>query len=266
MAERKVNRVGKYKPVPISAAKKLAQDYAKDQVIILTWDAAHGMSHVTTYGRSVEDCAQAAEGGNRLKKALGWPDELCHAVPKRESHLRSDLAAALKRAEEAEAKLAAERQRADQFEARCVAETKAWNRREMDMMTLRDELAAERAANAALLHAAQAFVEGEGIAILSAVSQACAETDEDYPKDPSIPLPRSVADDGGWAVGRARQLAQAVSTSPSDALQAIRAAMSSFRGALDSYYSAAELRDAYATAEEALQGLEKIFGEVDRQP
>lgn len=73
----------KYKPIPISVAKEIAKKYDKDQVIVLTWDKTFGMSHVTTFGKSIEDCAQAAEGGNKLKRVLGWPEELCNEVPRR---------------------------------------------------------------------------------------------------------------------------------------------------------------------------------------
>jgi hypothetical protein len=52
-------------------------------VIIVTWDAAHGKEHVTTWGQDAEQCRQAAMGGNRVKQALGWPDALCHAEPRR---------------------------------------------------------------------------------------------------------------------------------------------------------------------------------------
>ena len=75
--------MSKYKPIPIAAAKRIAEDYDKDQVIILTWDAAHGQTHVTTYGKTLRDCEQAAEGGNKLKKVLSWPEHLCNATPSR---------------------------------------------------------------------------------------------------------------------------------------------------------------------------------------
>lgn len=73
----------KYVPVPIGAARKIAEEFDKDQVIVVCWDKAHGKTHVTTYGKTIEECEQAAKGGNLVKKALGWPDELCHAKPKR---------------------------------------------------------------------------------------------------------------------------------------------------------------------------------------
>lgn len=73
----------KYKNIPIAAAKRIAKDYDKDQVIIVTWDKEHGMMHVTTYGKSLIACEQAAIGGNLIKKTLGFPEEDCNVVPAR---------------------------------------------------------------------------------------------------------------------------------------------------------------------------------------
>ncbi len=75
--------MGKYKRIPVTAAKEIAKKYDKDQVIVITWDKAHGMMHVTTYGKTVEDCKQAAEGGNKLKEVLGFPEVLCKTEPAR---------------------------------------------------------------------------------------------------------------------------------------------------------------------------------------
>jgi hypothetical protein len=72
------------KRIPISAAKRIADDYGQSQVVIITFDKdAGGITHVVTYGRTVEECAQAALGGNFVKKALGWPEAECRAVPAR---------------------------------------------------------------------------------------------------------------------------------------------------------------------------------------
>jgi hypothetical protein len=73
----------KYKAIPISAARDIAKAYGKDQVIVVAWDQAHGKQHVTTYGKTAAECEQAAEGGNRVKRALGWPENLCSARPAR---------------------------------------------------------------------------------------------------------------------------------------------------------------------------------------
>jgi hypothetical protein len=60
------------KGIPIRAAKEIAEKYSVKQVILVTWDGESEC--VTTYGKTVEECEQAAIGGNRIKKALGWPD------------------------------------------------------------------------------------------------------------------------------------------------------------------------------------------------
>jgi hypothetical protein len=72
-----------YKEVPIEAAKEISEKYDKSQVIIASFDKVHGVTHITTYGQSRDDSEQAGNGGNFIKKALGWPDELCHAKPER---------------------------------------------------------------------------------------------------------------------------------------------------------------------------------------
>ncbi len=69
--------------IPIEAAKRIADEYDQNQVIIVTFDKQTGETHVVTYGRTIEECKQAAQGGNFVKKALGWPDSICHAVPER---------------------------------------------------------------------------------------------------------------------------------------------------------------------------------------
>jgi hypothetical protein len=83
--------MGKYKNIPIAAAKRVAKEYDKDQVIILTWDKAFNKTHVTTFGKTMEDCDQAAEGGNRLKKALGWPEEMCKDEPSRVKKMKAEI-------------------------------------------------------------------------------------------------------------------------------------------------------------------------------
>jgi hypothetical protein len=61
----------KYKPIPIAAAKRIAQQYDKNQVVIIAQDEAHQKQHVTTYGKSLEDSREAAKAGNYFKKILG---------------------------------------------------------------------------------------------------------------------------------------------------------------------------------------------------
>jgi hypothetical protein len=71
------------KRIPVKAARKIADEYGQSQVILITWDRVTGKTHVVTYGRTVEDCKQAAAGGNAMKRFMGWPEELCNAQPAR---------------------------------------------------------------------------------------------------------------------------------------------------------------------------------------
>lgn len=79
------------KRIPIATAKRIADEHGQKQVIVVTF-GDDGITHVVTYGKSVEDCDQAAIGGNFVKRALGWPDELCHAESSRVKRMRGEIA------------------------------------------------------------------------------------------------------------------------------------------------------------------------------
>ena len=81
----------KNKRIPIKVCKQISKDYGMSQVILLCYDKNDNRTHVVTYGKSVKDCKEAADGGNKLKKVLGWPEELCKAVPKRVSNEKKIL-------------------------------------------------------------------------------------------------------------------------------------------------------------------------------
>jgi|CXWL01.1.fsa_nt_gi hypothetical protein len=70
------------KRIPIQVAKDLAKAQGLKQVIITAFDH-DGREHVVTYGVTKIDCAQAAQGGNFVKAALGWPGTKCGEVPAR---------------------------------------------------------------------------------------------------------------------------------------------------------------------------------------
>jgi hypothetical protein len=72
--------------IPIKAAKEFARAYGLRQVILCAWDGER--THVVTYGASVEDCDRAAQGGDRIKAALGWPETL-NTVPSRVAALQA---------------------------------------------------------------------------------------------------------------------------------------------------------------------------------
>lgn len=73
----------KPKKIPITTAKDIANNLHYDEVIIVGCHYETGIQHVTTYGKSVASCENAAKGGNAIKKLLGWPEDKCNAVPKR---------------------------------------------------------------------------------------------------------------------------------------------------------------------------------------
>lgn len=76
--------------LPIAVARAISEKWLCSQVIVCAWDGE--LTHVVTFGKSVEDCDQAAQGGDRIKVALGWPDSL-NSVPSRVKTLQAKVAA-----------------------------------------------------------------------------------------------------------------------------------------------------------------------------
>ena len=74
------------KDIPIKAAKRIADDYGYDQVVIIARRVGiKGGEHVTTYGRNKEHCSVAARIGDFLKfKVMMWLKEPPIEVPKPE--------------------------------------------------------------------------------------------------------------------------------------------------------------------------------------
>ena len=58
------------KQIPFEAAKKICEEFEKDQCIILTWDKSSGETWVTTFGVGDENSIQATNGGKMLKDYL----------------------------------------------------------------------------------------------------------------------------------------------------------------------------------------------------
>ena len=71
------------KRIPIKAAKELGKSLGYNQVIIVAWDGETSTTSVCTWGKSLNDCDEAAKGGNFIKKALGWPEDKCNDKPAR---------------------------------------------------------------------------------------------------------------------------------------------------------------------------------------
>ena len=62
------------KPIPIVAARNIADQYGYDQVIVIARKVGeNGGEHCTTYGVDRENCSVAARIGEFLKfKVMGW--------------------------------------------------------------------------------------------------------------------------------------------------------------------------------------------------
>src|SRR5882724_736385 len=88
------------KRIPIEVARFACEAAECRQVILCAWDGK--LTHIVTYGKTVEDCAQAAQGGNYLKQKWGWPE--CNDQPSRVKKLQAELADAKERIAELEAK------------------------------------------------------------------------------------------------------------------------------------------------------------------
>lgn len=59
------------KKIPIADAKHVAEKNDLKQVIIFGWDG--NTQFLASYGKTQEDCDQAAQGSETLQKALNWP-------------------------------------------------------------------------------------------------------------------------------------------------------------------------------------------------
>lgn len=63
------------KPIPIRAAKLIADQYGYDQVVIIARAVGQG-EHCTTYGVDTKNCRVAARIGDFLKfKVMGWAED-----------------------------------------------------------------------------------------------------------------------------------------------------------------------------------------------
>lgn len=80
---------GSPESIPFEVAKRIATDHELRQVILVCWDGVR--THVVTYGVDLVESAQAGQGGNVVKRALGWPESLCDAWPARIEALHTEI-------------------------------------------------------------------------------------------------------------------------------------------------------------------------------
>jgi hypothetical protein len=72
------------KEITIDMAKQISRKTGYPEIIILGYDPISGQQHVTTYGETKTQGLDAAKAGNFIKRACGWPDELCYAKPSKQ--------------------------------------------------------------------------------------------------------------------------------------------------------------------------------------
>jgi hypothetical protein len=75
--------------IPIKALKDMSKAYDQTHLIVFGTDSK-GIMHVATYGRTIVGCSEAADFGNKLKDALGWPESL-HQQPSRVRKLQARI-------------------------------------------------------------------------------------------------------------------------------------------------------------------------------
>jgi hypothetical protein len=66
--------------IKISDAKRIREELGATHLVIFAV-GADGVQHVATHGETRQHAKQAATAGNNLKKALGWPANLCADQP-----------------------------------------------------------------------------------------------------------------------------------------------------------------------------------------
>lgn len=68
--------------VSVAAAKDLRERIGATHVVIFAV-YEDGEQCVATHGKTQTNAREAAKAGNKLKAALGWPDDLCRSEPVR---------------------------------------------------------------------------------------------------------------------------------------------------------------------------------------
>lgn len=57
--------------IPIVQARRIAEDFGYDQVVIFAADRAAAKNHVTTWGKTREHCDEAAQVGAIIARTFG---------------------------------------------------------------------------------------------------------------------------------------------------------------------------------------------------
>lgn len=77
--------------IPWQTAQQFGEQFGKTQVVIWCWGAKDGQHVVTWGGPALEDSLRAAEAGNHVKRAAGWTEDRCKALPESLASLLDDV-------------------------------------------------------------------------------------------------------------------------------------------------------------------------------
>jgi len=66
--------------ISIDDVKYIREYLGMSHLVLFSIDD-EGKQHVSTHGDSESDAKEAAKAGNKLKKSLGWPEDLCNSNP-----------------------------------------------------------------------------------------------------------------------------------------------------------------------------------------
>jgi hypothetical protein len=66
--------------ISISEAKAFRESIGATHLVVFAV-SEDGQQHVATHGETEQHAREAAKAGDKLKSALGWPDDICRSTP-----------------------------------------------------------------------------------------------------------------------------------------------------------------------------------------
>lgn len=66
--------------ITIAQIKEIREQLGATHLVIFAVDS-EGQQYVATHGQTQKQAKEAATAGNKLKSALGWPEDLCKSKP-----------------------------------------------------------------------------------------------------------------------------------------------------------------------------------------
>lgn len=77
------------KRIPVKALRAFSKEQGLTHAILFACDGER--QHIVTYGKNVEQCSQAADFGNKMKRVMKWPESL-QQEPSKVKKLQQEIA------------------------------------------------------------------------------------------------------------------------------------------------------------------------------